>query len=69
MMLRQSLQSARYARPWQQLLIASALIVGGIVLTVVGPPAAGLILTLVGCAFFINKAQLWLARRREGAGR
>jgi hypothetical protein len=62
-MLRQSLQSAQYARPWQQMLIALALIVGGAGLAFVGHPA-GLLATGVGCMFFVRRARLWVARRR-----
>ena len=63
MMLRQSLQSAQYARPWQQALIALALIVGGTGLAFVGHPA-GLLATGIGCMFFARRAGSWVARRR-----
>jgi hypothetical protein len=64
-MLRQSLQTARYARLWQQMLIALALIVGGAGLAFVGHPA-GLLATGVGCMFFVRRARLWVAWRRGG---
>jgi hypothetical protein len=64
-MLRQSLQSAQYARPWQQVLIALALIVGGAGLAFVGHPA-GLLATAVGCMFFVRRTGSWVARRRGG---
>jgi hypothetical protein len=63
MMWRQSLQSAQYARPWQQVLIALALIVGGAGLAFIGHPA-GLLATGVGCMFFLRRARLWVARGR-----
>jgi hypothetical protein len=63
MMLRQSLQSAQYARPWQQVLIAVAMIVGGAGLAFVGHPA-GLFATGIGCMFFVRRGRLWVARRR-----
>ncbi|HUY59195.1 MAG TPA: hypothetical protein VMV16_05760 [Solirubrobacteraceae bacterium] len=63
MILRQSLQSAQYARPWQQVLVALALIAGGAGLAFVGHPA-GLLASGVGCMFFVRRARLWVARRR-----
>ena len=65
MMLRQSLQSAQYARPWQQMLIALALIVGGAGLAFVGHPG-GLLATGVGCVFFVCRVRTRVARRRGG---
>ena len=61
MMWRQSLQSAQYARPWQQVLIALALIVVGAGLALVDHPA-GVIASGVGCMFFLGRARLWVAR-------
>jgi hypothetical protein len=65
MMLRQSLQPAQYARLWQQVLVALALIVGGAGLAFVGHPA-GLVATVVGCMFFVRRVRSWMARRRGG---
>jgi hypothetical protein len=67
MLLRQSLQSAQYARPWLQVVIALALIAGGIGLAIVGVPRGGVVAAAVGCMFFVKKAQLWVARRRSRA--
>lgn len=48
--IRQSLQYARYAKPWQQALLAGALIAGGVTLLATGE-LIGLLPAALGLAF------------------
>jgi len=58
MLLRQQAQNLRYMRPWQQLLLAAGLIVGGVGLVLVG-------VHLGVAAFVVGVRMLWgIGRRR-----
>ncbi len=64
--LRQSLQYARYARPWQQALLTGALIAGGVALVAAGE-LVGLLPAALGLVFVrptIRSHQLARGSRR-----
>jgi hypothetical protein len=68
MLLRQGLESARYARPWQQILIASCLVIAGAALVLIGVwPAFALI--ICGGFYFLTRFGPWRSRGRTQSRR
>lgn len=60
--VRQAVQQMRYAKPWQQMLFAVALLLAGVALVIAGA-WVGLVLVLLGVAFSVRWARLQLNGR------
>ena len=64
--LRQSLESARYWRPWQQAILAAALLVGGIALCVLLGMWIGVAIAAIGALLVKPAVRGFLHVRRSG---
>jgi cell division protein FtsX len=65
MLLRQSVEQMRYARPWQQTLFAAALIAVGVALIVVLQHPIGILPIVLGIAFIRGTVRGAIRSRRN----